>query len=297
MSLSRTLACLLLPLSLAAVAGAQTTVHLRAEIDGRSRLILSGGTAQWQHFDAAAPGRIDCNNNTPMEATWINGVAWWPTWSDLPDCENRDCGGCTSDTTTGITPALPLSGFDAYVNPIACRGQVAIVETPSAGNGYRVVVEFDDNAWAGADWYDIELVVPDCGFVTRYCTAAINSTGARATLGASGSFSVTSNAFNLQAYNCPAGRAGIFVYGAQPTQIPFANGYLCISPFYPGLYRAGHPVIVNQSGAAALPVDLTQLPGTAQITGGTTWNFQFWFREPVGAGSNLSDAMRVTFCP
>lgn len=297
MRLLRSFALGLLPLSLASFAAAQTTLHLRAEVDGRSRLILSGATAQWQHFDGAAPGRLDCNNNAPMEATWIDGVAWWPNWSDLPDCENRDCSGCTSDSASSLPQPLPGAAFDAYLNPLAVRGSAAIVELPSAGNGYRVVVEFDDNVWAGADWYELELVLPDCGLVQRYCTSAINSTGARAALGATGSFSVTSNSFQLQAYGCPAGRAGIFVYGAYPTQIPFANGYLCVSPFYPGLYRAGHPVLVNQSGAAALPVDLTQLPAGAQITGGSTWNFQFWFREPVGAGSNLSDAMRITFCP
>lgn len=297
MRLLRTLSLGLLPFSLAAVAGAQTTLHLRAQIDGRSRLILSGATAQWQHFEAAAPGRLDCNLNAPMEATWIDGAAWWPTWSDLPDCENRDGNGCTSDVAVGLAQTLPSTSFDAYLNPIAVRGSAWIVEAPSANNGYRVVVEFDDNLWAGAEWYEVDLVVPDCGLVQRYCTSVINSTGARATLGALGSFSVTSNSFQLQAYNCPAGRAGIFVYGAYPTQIPFANGYLCVSPFYPGLYRAGHPVIVNQSGTTALPVDLTQLPGAAQITGGSSWNFQFWFREPVGAGSNLSDAMRITFCP
>jgi hypothetical protein len=35
-----------------------------------------------------------------------------------------------------------------------------------------------------------------------------------------------------------------------------------------------------------------------QITAGSTWNFQFWFRDPVagGASFNLSDGLEVTFC-
>jgi hypothetical protein len=40
-------------------------------------------------------------------------------------------------------------------------------------------------------------------------------------------------------------------------------------------------------------------PGRRQITAGSTWNFQFWFRDPVagGASFNLSDGLGVTFCP
>ena len=39
--------------------------------------------------------------------------------------------------------------------------------------------------------------------------------------------------------------------------------------------------------------------GGGAITAGSTWNFQFWYRDPQGGpnGFNLSDGMRVTFCP
>ena len=68
------------------------TITVQAVIDGRSQLILRGNTAQWRHFDFAAPGRLDFKN----APTVINNVEWFPVWPDKPDKENRDCDGCLS---------------------------------------------------------------------------------------------------------------------------------------------------------------------------------------------------------
>jgi hypothetical protein len=50
-------------------------------------------------------------------------------------------------------------------------------------------------------------------------------------------------------------------------------------------------------GLAAWPLDLVAPPVSGQITAGSTWNFQFWYRDPAGGGSafNLSSAVEVTF--
>jgi hypothetical protein len=42
--------------------------------------------------------------------------------------------------------------------------------------------------------------------------------------------------------------------------------------------------------------------GLGMITPGSTWFFQFWFRDPTSTGGgptgvNLSTALEVTFCP
>ena len=41
------------------------------------------------------------------------------------------------------------------------------------------------------------------------------------------------------------------------------------------------------------------LPPIHDLAAGSTWNLQFWFRNPVadGASFNLSDGLGVTFCP
>ncbi len=41
---------------------------------------------------------------------------------------------------------------------------------------------------------------------------------------------------------------------------------------------------------------------SGQVTAGSTWNYQFWYRDPPGggggpAGFNLSNGMSITFCP
>jgi hypothetical protein len=278
---------------------AQTSVHVLAEIDGRSRLILAGDTAQWQHFDFAAPGRIDCDTGFPIQPTLVNASEWWPNWPDLPDCENRDCGGCTSDVLTGIVPALPSTDFQVLLNVVQARGLLAIVEYPSAANGYRVVIEFNDNQLSGAAWYEFELFVVGCGSFENYCTSTPNSTGNAATMGIAGSLSVADNDLHLLAFQCPPGRPGLFFCGANPAQIPFGDGYLCVSPYYPGLYRAAPPLALDGAGNANLQLDLEALPAGAQIVAGSTWYFQFWFRDGAagGTGTNLTDGMRVTFCP
>jgi len=278
---------------------AQTTVHVSACVEGRSRLILVGDSVQWQHFDLAAPGRLACDTGSPEQPTIVDGTAWLPNWSDSPTCENRDCGGCLSDVLSGLAPALPATDFEVVLNPIHARGSVSIAEYPSSANGHRVVIEFDDHAWPGADWYELDVSEFDCGGVTRYCTSTPNSTGLAASIGLTGSLSVTANAAHLLAFQCPPSHFGLFVYGATQTQIPFANGYLCISPFNPGIFRAGHSLQIDTTGAADLPLDLSNPSLNAAIVGGSTWNFQFWYRDhPAGGtGFNLSDALSVTFCP
>jgi hypothetical protein len=74
---------------------------------------------------------------------------------------------------------------------------------------------------------------------------------------------------------------------------------LCISPFHPGLFKVMPMVLVDGTGHAQLALDFKGLPAGGEILGGSSWCFQFWFRDRAagGAGSNLSDATRVTFCP
>lgn len=63
------------------------------------------------------------------------------------------------------------------------------------------------------------------------------------------------------------------------------------------------PVLVTDAqGAATVPLDFTTPPvssGPFAVTPFSTWNLQFWYRDPLGgpAGFNFSDGLEVTFCP
>ena len=56
---------------------------------------------------------------------------------------------------------------------------------------------------------------------------------------------------------------------------------------------------VNTFGDAVQPIDLAHLPQGQHFVAGDQRLFQFWYRNPSagGAGFNLSDGLRVTFCP
>lgn len=133
------------------------TIGVEALIDGRSQLILQADTAQWYHLDFAAPGRHEFQD----EPTYLNGVPWLPMWPDVPDAENRECE-CYSDTYVGVVPPLPMADYGVQLEVVQARGDVQIVEPPSAANNYRVVIEFNDNPILGSEWYEVNLHFQTC---------------------------------------------------------------------------------------------------------------------------------------
>ena len=92
-----------------------------------------------------------------------------------------------------------------------------------------------------------------------------------------------------------AGESGIFLYGPQQASVPFGNGFLCIAG------QIGRLDVVNATGnVMTFLVDNTSPPSAAtQITAGSTWSFQAWFRDPAAGGAffDLSDGLSVTFGP
>lgn len=133
----------------------------------------------------------------------------------------------------------------------------------------------------------------------RYCTGVASSVGNIAAMNAQGSMSVSDNHLILYANSVPANQWGIFFYGPEEIQHPIGGGTLCVGG---GIYRVNPAVQANSDGLAWLPVALNSGPmgsGPGAITPGSTWNFQFWFRDPSGptySGFNFTDALRINFC-
>ncbi|MFT5430191.1 MAG: hypothetical protein ACI9OJ_000864, partial [Myxococcota bacterium] len=131
----------------------------------------------------------------------------------------------------------------------------------------------------------------------NYCELSPHSTGAGATMGLAGSTSISQNDFVLIANECPPNKNGIFFYGPLQYQAPFGDGIRCV---FGQVFRL---TIVNSGpqGIAAFPLNYNTPPQSpGQITTGSRWNFQFWFRDPMGPGGsgfNLSDGLEVVFCP
>jgi hypothetical protein len=269
---------------------------LGAQISGRSRLILDDGTAQWHHYDFAAPGRENCEIGDVWGATMIDGAMWFPVWPD-PDCENYFCD-CDSDVFTGLKPVVPNQTMGVELQNFQGRGTVTIVEYPTRANGFRVAIEFDDNRWLGAAWYQVDLVL---WFAVQevFCISNPNSSGKVATLEMMGSMSVTRNDVSLCSDNAPAGKFGQFFYGVQPAHMPFGDGVLCVSPFQPGLIRLPRLAHIDATGEAILPIDFTGVGSRGAIQPGQYFYFQFWFRDAKegGSGFNLSNGVKARFTP
>ena len=136
----------------------------------------------------------------------------------------------------------------------------------------------------------------DPGPVQNYCMTTANTAGSGAIMGYQGSLSHAANSFTLVSAGAPPGEFGIFYYGGSTDLVPTGEGVRCVGPPF---FRLP-VVLVDASGVAAWPLDLTTapLPG-GMISPGTSWYFQFWYRDPPGgpAHFNFSDGLELRFCP
>jgi len=134
-----------------------------------------------------------------------------------------------------------------------------------------------------------------CGAVSAYCPASVNSSGSAGVLSNLGGTSVADNDVLLFATGLPVGNPGIFFYGNSSTSTPFGAGTLCVSgPFIKRLAM----VPAQPGGFAAYALDISaESAPEYQITPGSTWFFQYWFRDPAGGlGPNFSSALEMSFC-
>jgi hypothetical protein len=132
----------------------------------------------------------------------------------------------------------------------------------------------------------------------QYCTAQLNSTGNPGAISFRGSPSITLNTAVLGAQDLPLGTIGFFFFGAQRTQqyMPSSNATLCVIG---SLHRFPSVVTDPIFGIASYPLDFTNPNSNAHlITAGSTWNFQFWYRDVDffgNATSNMTNAVGVHF--
>jgi hypothetical protein len=140
------------------------------------------------------------------------------------------------------------------------------------------------------------------GSTTTYCTGAANSVGPGAIISSYGPNSISANEFSLVAARLPPHVLGKFYYGPEVQQLPFGNGFACVGAGGLGTFRLLPLLQAEEDGMVARHLDFTLPPassGAGQILPGSTWCFQYWYRDPAsgGAGFNLSDAVSITFCP
>ena len=139
-------------------------------------------------------------------------------------------------------------------------------------------------------------VEPGCAQVATYCTSTPNSTGQAARLEGSGSLDLDAELLLLlRATDCPPGQMGWFVMGREEVDIPFGNGTLCVGGSPASVLRIspGHPVMFN--GLALKAIGRRDFEPYSLFTPGSTWRFQFIFRDSVGAGFDATNAVAATW--
>jgi len=120
-----------------------------------------------------------------------------------------------------------------------------------------------------------------------------------ALLTGTGSAGVTADDLVLLAERMPTGQNGLFWMGAGRLDILFGDGRLCVGSGGVGAFR--FPVQTSgHRGAFVLGPGIVAQASSLTISAGSTWNFQAWYRDPLGPcgyGLNLTNALAVTWAP
>lgn len=271
------------------------TLHVSQLGGGAPRLFMGGD------FDVA-------------DGQFVNGVAEWTgsSWSSV----GANLGAVRSLGSFGDTL---YAGDGSFTFQRISKwsgggwGTLAIVYEPG---GAYVMHAFDDQSPSGPGLfiggsfdslgyfvsYAIGKYAAACPLFT-HCEAAPNSVGDGALISSSGSPSVSLNDFTLEARHASPNQWGKFYYGPGALQLPFGDGYRCIGEGLIGTFRLYPPALTDSTGFTQRLVDFGAHPagsGPGAITPGSTFSFQYWYRDPFGPGGtgfNLSNALRATFLP
>ena len=144
------------------------------------------------------------------------------------------------------------------------------------------------------------FVIDDSEYEGGYCQAAEHAGGCEVLLQGLGTPSATpGGSFELVGADAPSSQFGILFYGANPNQVPFLGGTICVLQPFTRL----PPTPTGGSGACGgeLRVDFNshiQAGSDAALVPGARVYAQGWYRDPGGAnGSELTSAWELVIQP
>ncbi|MCP3915381.1 MAG: hypothetical protein GY711_07485 [bacterium] len=210
---------------------------------------------------------------------------------------------------TGSQAFFQIDGSQTVASGSALANTVLLdLSGTSTATSVSYVGHSGDGAWVtnargvGAlAFFDVPIVECSEPPPAPYCVTSPNAVGPGARILAAGSQSIALNLFTLEIGAATPNQFGLCFYGTGTTQVPAGNGVLCID-LSGGLHRL--PVVQSDAlGNAFFQLDFGAPPmdaGAGQVVAGTTYNFQYWYRDPGGPGGtdyNFSDGLAVAFCP
>jgi len=157
----------LFALSLFASTIAADIIHVEAVVDGKSELVISPTGLFWHHINNAKPGNYG-ESYEIAGPTYIDGVAWTPTWTTPPAQRVEDISSTISIDTSlfsGFELSLEYNHyFDDYTGGAfpdlgtkiqLNRGSVTL----SDYNGFPSILIND--TIGGQNVYSFDILVPD----------------------------------------------------------------------------------------------------------------------------------------
>ena len=133
----------------------------------------------------------------------------------------------------------------------------------------------------------------------RVCSAGVNSTGVGATLHLLGTFDVDDASLVTLGFDMPRSTVVLPIFGTTAGDTPFGDGRLCVSPSSSTIVR-GPVQTTTVRGDLRVDLDFMTPGFGAAFAPGTTWTFQWIYRDvlgPGGNGFNGTDAVSLTFQP
>jgi len=112
--------------------------------------------------------------------------------------------------------------------------------------------------------------------------------------------SATSDTLTFSAYGIANGQFGVLFMGGGQASLPFGAGLRCVVPGGQGVHRfpVGQADFFGEIRIDQIVSYSQGFSGSGRIQPGSSWNFQFWYRDPQGPCSstfNLTNAIPVDF--
>ena len=263
--------------------GPQTVTVHRALADWGEGTSLAGGMG--------GGGGTATNGDATWSHTFYPNHFWATPGGDMNNAASASAVADALGTTTTWNDAGLVADVQAWVDAHDTNFGWVLrnADETTASTSKRFSSRENGNV-AERPRLTVDFTPPANCTATNYCTAPPNSTLSPALISVSGSCSVADAALTLSAGPVP-NETFLFFHGAHQVQVPFGDGFLCVSG---GIVRIGPPMTAS-GNLATRTID----PAAYSLHGGTTRNFQCWFRDPAhgGAGFGTSDGIEVVLLP
>ena len=182
----------------------------------------------------------------------------------------------------------PVKAIALASSALPGGGDEIVLNVPGAAGPGDILVKVPGGQFSSlSNAFPFDPDVPPCPQPIAYGTGKTTSTGAEATIGWTGTPSVSADDFRITLLGGPPGEWGLVFSGPGQQMTPFYGGTMLVSGPRSRLRR----FTIDTFGLATAKINLD--PGLI----GTTRYYQVWFNDPGASfGVGTSNALQVEIC-